>query len=195
MDLALQIWGGVAYLANKIFFAIGAHHSLSAYRQRQLKIAAWLVYVIGVPAWVIILAGERNWIAASVEAGGVPAILLGLFLSIRGKERGNVLIEKLVESITYLALFWGISLSIYKFGGINTLSQLLELGIIFGFLLGSIYMAKQQLKGWIFFMIMNISTAALMLIQAKYILFVQQILSLGFVIYGYRQTLKKSHIV
>jgi len=43
--------------------------------QRRLKIIGWIIYLSGVPAWVIILIGKHDWIAASIEAGGIPAML------------------------------------------------------------------------------------------------------------------------
>ena len=77
MDIILQSWGGGFYLLNKIFFALaeGKNHKT----KRRLKIAGWTIYLIGVPAWVVILVGKHDWIAASIEAGGVPSMLFGLY--------------------------------------------------------------------------------------------------------------------
>ncbi len=54
-----------------------------------------------------------------------------------------------------------------------------------GFLLGSYLLAKNNRKGWLFFMAMNMSMATLMLIQEKPLLSLQQMVSLSFVIYGF----------
>ncbi len=53
-----------------------------------------------------------------------------------------------------------------------------------GFLLGSYLLAKRNPNGWLLFMLMNGSMAALMLLRDKPILSIQQILFLCFVIYG-----------
>jgi hypothetical protein len=59
---------------------------------------------------------------------------------------------------------------------------------MFGFLLGSYAMARNNPAGWYLFMLMNICMAGLMILQGKPILMAQQLLSLCFAAYG----LKKS---
>jgi hypothetical protein len=74
---------------------------------------------------------------------------------------------------------------LYDYGGLVAVSQLLEISAMTGFLLGSYLLAKNDLNGWLLFMLMNGSMAALMFIQHKPILTVQQLISLGFVAYGF----------
>ena len=62
-----------------------------------------------------------------------------------------------------------------------------------GFLTGSYLLAKNNIYGWLFFMLMNGSMASLMLIQDKPFLSVQQLISLCFVIYGFTVVLKSRH--
>ena len=183
MDLLLQIWGGLCYLLNKVFFALS--ESQNEIIKRKLKIIAWLVYIIGVPAWIIILASNNDWIAASVEAGGIPAMLLGLFNTINNFNKPNIVFNRVVAFFTYFSLAFGVSFSLYHYGGITSFTQILEVGVTLGFLLGSYYLAKGNSKGWLFFMLMNISMATLMFIHEQPILMVQQLLSLCFVIYGF----------
>ena len=85
MDLLLQIWGGSCYLSNKILFSVAESQSESI--KRKLKIFGWLTYLLGVPAWVIILVSHNDWIAASIEAGGIPAMLLGLYNTIHNHQK------------------------------------------------------------------------------------------------------------
>ncbi len=85
MSISLQIWGGSCYLLNKILLSIGEGRADST----TLKIWGWALYLIGLPAWVIILVSERSWIAATIEAGGAPSMVLGLLLAVRGKEAGR----------------------------------------------------------------------------------------------------------
>jgi hypothetical protein len=183
MDIVLQLWGGGFYLLNKLFFALA--EGKSAEWKRRLRIIGWTVYLLGVPAWVIILAGKHDWIAASVEAGGVPAMLFGLYSVCRVSETPNRRFDLFAIFFTYTALLFGVGFSLYDYGGLTTGTQLLEIGVMIGFLLGSYLLAKQNMYGWVFFMLMNVSMAALMLIQQKPILSAQQIVSLSFVIYGF----------
>jgi hypothetical protein len=186
MDLVLQAWGGAFYLSSKILLALA--ESRSGASKKKLKISAWASYLIGVPAWVIILIGNQNWIAASIETGAVPAMLLGLYNAYHEHNKPNRLFNKTVTLITYASLIFGLSFSLYHKAGLTSLSQLLEIGMMLGFLLGSNYLARGNNVGWLLFMLMNLCTAALMLLQEKPILMVQQLISLGFVIYGYHKT-------
>jgi len=88
-------------------------------------------------------------------------------------------------------LIFGLTYSVMVHMGITSLSQILEIGVMLGFLFGSYLMAKNNPNGWLFFMIMNVSMAALMFLQDKVVLMVQQLLSLGFVVYGFRQSTAK----
>lgn len=189
MDIALQVWGGGFYLFNKVFFAIaeGKEQKL----KRTLKLYGWAVYILGVPAWVILLLGEKNWIAASIEAGGVPSMFLGLYTVYTCSSYPNRLFDKVASFSTYGAITLGLSYSLIDYGGITAFSQVLEMGVMVGFLLGSYLLAKNNRTGWMFFMLMNGSMATLMLIQHKPLLAVQQVISLSFVVYGF-QASKKS---
>lgn len=190
MELLLQIWGGGFYLLNKIFFACAEGRPEDG--KRKLLIAGWFVYLLGVPAWVIILAGKHDWIAASIEAGGVPAMLFGLFSAYQGSIVANRFFDRIVSLFTYSFLVLGISYSFYDYRGLTSISQLLEIGVVVGFLLGSYLLAKKNRLGWLFFMLMNISTGSLMLLQHKQLLAVQQMISLCFAIYGFSQAQKAS---
>lgn len=183
MDLILQIWGGGFYLFNKIFFSLAEGKKPET--KRSYKIWGWIFYLLGVPAWVIILAAKHDWIAASIEAGGVPAMLFGLFTVYQDRKNPNKMFDRVAALCTYGSLIVGVGYSFYDYGGITSLSQLLEMGVMIGFLVGSYLLAKNNLYGWLFFMLMNGSMGSLMLLQHKPILAAQQGLSLCFVIYGF----------
>ena len=184
MDLALQLWGGGLYLLNKVFFSLA--EARAAQRKRQLRIAGWIVYLLGVPAWVIILVSKQNWIAASIEAGGLPAMLFGLYNACQQGAAPARRLDLAAALCTYASLIFGVSYSVYDYGGITAGSQILELGVMTGFLVGSYLLAKKNARGWLFFMLMNGSMAALMWTQGKPLLAAQQLVSLGFVLYGLR---------
>jgi len=183
MDLLLQFWAGSFYLLNKVFFSVA--ESAGFKLKRKLKMSGWLVYILGVPAWAIILIQNHNWIAASIEIGGVPAMILGLYNVANNNEKKNKYLEWLARISTYAIILFGVGYSLFEYGGVNTVSQLLEIGVMIGFLLGSYLLAKSSIYGWPFFMLMNVSAGLLMYIQNKPILAIQQVLSLVFVIYGF----------
>ena len=191
MDIALQIWGGSFYLINKILFALAEGKKQKI--KRNLKLNGWAIYIFGVPAWVIILLSEQNWIAASIEAGGVPSMILGLYTVFQSSDSPNRLLDKVASFFTYGSIALGVGYSLFDYGGITSFSQFLEMGVMLGFLLGSYLLAKNNRTGWLFFMVMNGSMATLMLIQHKPLLALQQIVSLGFVIYGFRASRKNNH--
>ncbi len=192
MDLILQAWGGGFYLLNKILFAFAEGKRPDT--KRQLRLLGWVVYLLGVPAWVIILIGKHNWIAASIEAGGIPAMLFGLFNVYRNNKTPDKGLDLVVSLVTYLFVMMGVSYSLYDYGGITSSSQLLEMGVMVGFLLGSYLLAKNKVAGWLFFMLMNGSMATLMLMQHKPLLTAQQLFSLCFVIYGFTIALRTSRL-
>lgn len=185
MNLILQIWGGLFYLTNKILFAF----SEGKPERKKMRISGWIIYILGVPAWVIILISHQDWIAASIEAGGIPAMLLGLYNTLHNNKNKNLFFNKVVTICTYLSLFFGLLYSLIQHGGITSTSQILEIGVMLGFLLGSYLIAKNSSSGWFFFMLMNISMASLMMLQGKSILMIQQLVSLFFVIYGFKRSL------
>ncbi|GHV33784.1 hypothetical protein AGMMS4952_26050 [Spirochaetia bacterium] len=55
----------------------------------------------------------------------------------------------LAEICTYLMIVIGVSYSLYPFGGITAFSQVLEIGVTIGFLLGSFLLAKRRPSGWL----------------------------------------------
>lgn len=176
----LQLWGGVFYLANKILFAI-FERSNSAQIKTYSRILAWLVYIIALPAWVTVFYLENNWIAAAIEAGAAPAMLVGLIVAIRG--RGSV--PKFLSKISLVAVIVGTSLSLYNFGGINSISQILEFGIAIGFLLGTYELSKEQPQGYLWLILGNLCCSLLMVKEGYYILMLQQLVSLLFVLDAY----------
>lgn len=193
MDIALQLWGGSFYLINKILFALAENKKEDL--KRKLKLFSWAIYILGVPAWVIILIGKHNWIAASIEAGGVPSMLFGLYNVYKNAEVPNRTFDKVASLFTFGSIIVGVGYSLLDYGGISSISQVLEIGVMLGFLLGSYLLAKNNRKGWLFFMLMNGSMATLMLIQHKPLLAFQQIASLIFVVYGYFLSTRKNKSV
>lgn len=175
IETALQLWAGGFYLANKVLFSLAERNVKG--RERTWRISSWSAYLIGVPAWLVIFVIKRDWILLSVETAGTIAMVLGLVIAARG-------IEQTPKWLKYLALAGaviGISVSVWDFGGINQLSQWLELGVSAGFLIGTFLLATKRASGYLWFLLMNGSCAALMFDHGYYWLVVQQFVSIGFV--------------
>lgn len=175
-NLPLQIWGGLFYLLNKIFFS-RAERSESALQRRRWRIFSWWVYLAGLPAWIVVFVSESNWIAAGVESGGMPSMVMGLVIASRGKGKE----PKWLDYLATLFVFTGLVISMVEFGGLNTVYQFLELGIAAGFLMGTYLMAKDNIQGYLWLMLGNVSCATLMGLEGFLILMAQQLVSLVFV--------------
>lgn len=185
MDIFLQIWGGGGYLLAKILLA----HAEGLRDDRKWRVAGWFMYLLGLPAWVILLIGKQNWIAAANEAGGAPALLLGLVLAWKSLDRAPRSVDWGIKGFTYGMILLGMLYSLYYFGGITAFSQVLEIGVTIGFLLGSYLLAKKKSVGWLFLAVMLISMGTLMYIQGKPLLIIQQAISLAFVVNGFIRSL------
>ena len=178
-----QIWGGGFYLLNKIFFSRAER--CTGDKQKAWKANAWFVYLLGLPAILVLFYLKRNWIGFAIEGGSAASMVLGLVIAKRGIENA----PKWLDYIALCCVIIGIGFSLYDFGGITTLNQVLELGMSVGFLLGVYLLAKENPNGYLWFMLMNVSTFFLMYIQDYYIMTVQQAISLGFVVDAYRTQL------
>lgn len=189
MGIILQICAGGFYLLNKIFFCFSERQNTE--QSQKWQKAAWIVYLMGLPAWVMIFINERNWMAAAVEAGGAFSMILGLYIVFKGAKAT----PKWLDHIALFSAIFGISYSLYDFGGITTLNQLLELGVVIGFLWGTYLIAKnRKMVGYSFFLLMNLSNASLMYIQDYHWLAAQQLISFCFILDAivnrYKKTIK-----
>lgn len=192
MDTFLQLWGGIFYLLNKML--LSSSEGIQKQKlKKQISILGWVSFLIGMPAWIIILFLKQNWIIASIELGGVPSIILGIILIIKGKTYKINWLEKLSKICVYSFLIIGIIASVYDFGGITNRSQVLELFVIAGYLIGTNLLANKKKNGWLWFILMNGSMVILMLSQNKPYLAIQQGVSILFCIYGYLKSKKKEN--
>ena len=183
LHTALQYWGGGFYLLNKICFSRAERNKGS--RKRVWKIRAWTVYLIGLPAWVIILVAQDNFIAAAAEIGGGPAMTLGLFLALRGQEEKPTWLKLFDIFSIGVAATAGTLYSVHFIGGITEFNQVLEFGIVLGFLTGTVMLAKNNPTGYLWFLLMNGSNAVLQFREGVHFLAIQQVISLVFVADAY----------
>jgi hypothetical protein len=172
----LQLWGGLFYLLNKIFYS-AAERSDDNQKRRWL-IWAWTTFLIGLPAWIWLFVINERWMAAAIEVGGAPAMLLGLIIVIKGEEKNS---PRWLDYLARLAAILGFVYSVYQVGGLKTMTQFLEIGLVSGFLGGTYLLAKQKAQGYLWFLLMHFSTALLMYIDSSPWLAFQQVISIGFV--------------
>lgn len=182
METFLQIWGGIFYLLNKIFLSQAEGNTQT---KRVWQIRGWSVYLLGLPAIVAIFSLEHNWIAAAVEVGGAPSMAFGLIIAIRGFEGTPKWLDWIAKIFMYGFLALGVLYSLYDYGGITEETQVLEIGLITGYLVGTYLLAKQNPWGWCFFMLMNVSAGTLLGIEGYLFLTFQQMVSFGFCIRGF----------
>jgi len=67
-------------------------------------------------------------------------------------------------------------------------NQWLEIGLVGGFLIGTYLPAKEHTSGYLWYVLMHVCCAVLMLRQGYAWLFAQQLVSLGFIVDAYRIT-------
>lgn len=188
MLVFLQIWGGLFFLLNKVFLSFAERTEKKQDEQKsRWRIWSWIVFLIGIPAWIIIFVREHNWIAAALEAGGIPSMILGLLIAIRKTSKQPQWLHHLALGCIIL----GLGYSLYDFGGITTWNQVAELFMTTGFLIGTYQLARKKLSGYLWYMLMHIACIAIMILQNYPWLIAQQVISIGFIIDAYRT--KKSN--
>jgi hypothetical protein len=187
IDLFLQIWGGIGYLLAKISLASAGGMN----NGRKWYIIGWISYLIGIPAWVILLVSKNNLIVAAIELGSIPSMIFGLITAWKQDTQVNKLFDVVVKFFTFFMIIVGISYSIYSFHGITTFSQILEILATAGFLLGSYLLARNNPTGWLLSALTCICIGILMLLQDKILLVFQQGISLIVVIVGYIKAIQK----
>jgi len=189
-DLLLQIWGGTGYLLAKILLAVAEGRR----NGERWRIIGWFSYLLGIPAWVILLAGKNDWIIAANDIGSIPSMILGIIIAWRKGGQTSKIYEKFVKYFTLFMIVTGIAYSIYVFHGITSISQVLEILVIIGFLGGSFLLAKNNPNGWLLFCLMCICVVILMLKQDRVLLAFLQGVSLITAITGYIRAKKTAKL-
>ena len=187
MELFLQCWGGAGYFLSKVFLVRAEFTE----RDKNWRLAGWISYLAGMPAWVTLFISRQDWIASAIEIASIPAITLGIVLVWKQTVKPNKSFDLGIKIFNFLIITAGTVYSIYIFNGITTFSQVLEIIIMFSVLSGNYLLAKRNPYGWLMFMIALISTSTLMYIQGKPILCAQQLISLIPAIIGFIKIMRK----
>ena len=122
-----------------------------------------------------------------VESAGIPAIFLGLFGAIYGLEKER----PWLKIVSYVAAAIGVVASVADRGVPNSLAQLMELGSVVGFVVGTCLLARERISGYFWYLVMNASMGWLMFEQGYPLLGWQQIISLAFVVDALRSRLRR----
>ena len=92
-----------------------------------------------------------------------------------------------LDRLAIICIPLGFTYSLYDFGGLNTINQWLEIGLVLGFLVGIYLLAKHYPSGYLWYdVLMHVSCNWLMWIQSYQWLFIQQLVSLVFIMDAYR---------
>lgn len=180
----LQWLGGGGYLLQKVFLAFSerARNRSFELSAKKWRIAAWVAYLVGLPPIVMLFALKHNWIAGLVEASGAPSMVLGLVGAIRGVDKKS---PRWLDWLAVVCAAAGFAISLWDFGGLTTLTQWLEIGVVCGFLAGTYLLAKQRSSGYPWYVLMHASCGWLMWQQDLRLMVYQQIISLGFTLYAW----------
>ena len=183
MLVLVQVLGGIFYLLNKAFLSL-TERSENNHENRKWgwRTWSWIMFLIGLPFWLIVFFLGKNWIAFAIEAGGAPAMILGLLISVKGKGKE----PRWLHYVAILGIVLGLGYSLYDFGGITALTQIIELALVTGFLIGTYELALKKSSGYLWFLLMHIACAILMYFENYPWLALQQVISIGFVLDAYR---------
>ncbi len=176
----LQCWGGGWFLANKFAYS-RAERLTDEASKRRWRVWSWILYMVGLPAWFAIFVMDRNWMVMLVEMSGVPSLILGLLIALRGVGREPSWLSR----TAYVSAALGLGLSLYDRSGFHEFGQALEIISVAGFLIGTPLIAKHRPSGYLWYLPMNGAMAALVALNGHWILCIQQVASLGFVLDAY----------
>ena len=188
MQPLLEYWGGGFYLLNKVLFWLGElQEDQHSPKRRALRIAAWITYLIGLPAWLILLAPKDNWIVILIEIAGGVSMVVGLQYARKGKDD----LPPWLDTMGYLAAVLGVLISLYVLGGITRHTQAYEGLLALGFIVGVRLQSKDNPTGYAWLAFMNLSNVLLMEAQGFYALALQQVLSMIIMLDAFRRARKR----
>lgn len=191
----LEWLGGGFFLLNKIFLSCSEHATYTGNMPlwRRWRIASWVAYMIGLPMIVAVFANQHDYIVAFVEASGFPAMILGLLMSLKGVASYRA--PRLLQSAALLCTVAGIVVSFYHFKTLTKPTQLLEIILTIGYLIGTLQLAHNRRSGYLWFVVMHLSCGWLAFVQGMMVLFWLQIASLGFIAHAYLMSRQQSSFV
>ncbi len=168
--------GGGFYLLNKVGF-LGkeiAWALKSPVWYQRCNIAAWALYLAGLIPIVAYFSLQHRWIAASLELGGGPAMGVGLYLALKGRDESP---PPIYDVITVIAAGLGIAYSAYELGTLRTMHQLWETVMVVGFLMATMKLYQNKSSGYLWFFVMYLGCGVLSYGDHRYWMVRQQVVS------------------
>jgi len=165
-------WGAFFYLLIKLLF-LQKEIVVDEKVSDKWRIWSWVAYLIGVGAWLVKFYLTGRWIALTVEAFGVPAMVLGLLNALKGSQDKKY---KWLDRIALIAVVIATIISLYLARSLE-FTHILELGIAVGFFVGVYLLAKDRPYGYLWFVLMNLSNVWLQYIDQEPLLMWQQVVS------------------
>ncbi len=105
-------------------------------------------------------------------------MVLGLIIAVRGKGKQ----PKWLHVIALVCVVIGICYSLYDLGGFTKMTQVYELGMTTGFLIGTYFLAHKNASGYLWYILMHVAAILLVYMEGYLWLAIQQIVSALFVI-------------
>ncbi|MDR0558209.1 MAG: hypothetical protein LBG43_10180 [Treponema sp.] len=99
MEFFLQYWGGVGYFLAKVLLV----RAEFVEKDKNLRLTRW----------VVLLAGRRHWIAAAIETAAVPAMPLGIAMTLKQNDNPHTIVDWSIKIFTCLMILFGVSHSVY----------------------------------------------------------------------------------
>lgn len=181
MEHLVLFAGGVLYLLNKLLFVcMEEQRGLDDEESWFCKKLAWSAYLLGLPFAVGMIFVERGLPFSLIEIGGMPAMICGF---ISASRRGPA--PRWLGLIALAVIPAGLTIS-YNHDDGTTFNRLLDFGGSAGFLIGIYLLSKDRPSGYLWFMLMNVTTVFLLFRQGYWWSVLQPILSFWFVSDAYR---------
>jgi hypothetical protein len=175
--LFCEVLGVTTYIAQKGLLSFYERN-----KNEKLKYLSWIMLLFGVPAWVVILIYQQNYIFAGVEGSVFPIVIVKIFEKKIEQAEG---LKTWLDRLCNLIILIGIALSVWAFVyGINTvlMTRLLEVVTSVSFVVGTKYLSQEKLSGYAWYILMHLSCGVLFAYQGYYTFLVMQIISIGFII-------------
>lgn len=188
MYILCEWLAGLFYLYQKIGLAAAEKVELSK-TKRLVLISAWAIYILGLPLWLVVFYHNDNFIAGAIEFSGLPAMTLGLVNAIKKQDKKA---PRWLLTLSFIFMVVGSLLSFHVLGTLTSVKQLLEFTLSVTFLVGTFRLSLKPNRrdGYLWYIVMHSSCAALMYIQHSPHLFWMQIVSIIFIVYAYFKSRK-----
>ncbi|MBI5414286.1 hypothetical protein HZA38_02110 [Candidatus Peregrinibacteria bacterium] len=170
-----EILGGFLYFLSKVFLSYVGESD-----KKKIRIG-WIVYLLGVPSWVIILWHYQSYIFCGTELAGGIVIFRGLISSFQEKKKTEFdSIDIGICVLVFLITLWHTVQTV----GFESIVPYLEVIIAVGFPLGGYLRRKENIFCWYAFTAMHLAAMPILWEKGRMLLWTLQALSVFFALRG-----------